>query len=92
MQQRSAVAETPATAGVGSGGEGEEKSGYEKMREERIRGNLERMQQLGIPDLSLKLKSTAQSEKRGGAKRPRELSSAGKAASSPPPPCRRSSR
>ncbi|XAR73941.1 hypothetical protein NMG60_11008079 [Bertholletia excelsa] len=32
-------------------------SGYEQFREERIKANLERMQQLGIVDLSLKLKS-----------------------------------
>lgn len=32
-------------------------SDYEKCREERIKQNLERMQKLGIYDLSLKLKS-----------------------------------
>ncbi|KAL8151957.1 hypothetical protein V2J09_021765 [Rumex salicifolius] len=33
-------------------------AGYEQLREQRIKENLERMQKLGIADLSLKLKST----------------------------------
>ncbi|XP_022971704.1 cell division cycle-associated protein 7-like [Cucurbita maxima] len=38
-------------------------SQYEQSRELRIRENMERMQKLGIPDLSLKLKTSAPSKK-----------------------------
>lgn len=38
--------------------------GYEQLRDQRVRENLERMQKLGIIELSLKLKSTAATPKR----------------------------
>jgi hypothetical protein len=40
-----------------------EVSGYEHFRNQRIKENLERMQKLGIPDLSQKLKSKTSSPK-----------------------------
>ncbi|KAJ0252325.1 Zinc-finger domain of monoamine-oxidase A repressor R1 [Hirschfeldia incana] len=55
---------------------------YEKCREERIKENLQRMQNLGIMDLSLKLKSGTQPAKRRYTK----------AADSNPPDLRSSSR
>ncbi|XP_057459672.1 uncharacterized protein LOC130750209 [Actinidia eriantha] len=62
-------------------------SDYEQLREERIKENLERMQKLGIFDLSLKFKSVKPIRKNTIPKTPRSLS---------PLPCpgpvRRSSR
>ncbi|XP_077233158.1 uncharacterized protein LOC143875480 [Tasmannia lanceolata] len=45
-------------------------SGYEQCRDERIKENLQRMQKLGILDLSLKLKSDTLSPKRSPRKFP----------------------
>lgn len=70
---------------------GDEISGYEQCREKRIKENMERMQKLGILDLSLKLKSLPTSSpsprKQSGRKMP-QLSSP----LSPSGPSRRSSR
>ncbi|GFY93937.1 zinc-finger domain of monoamine-oxidase A repressor R1 [Actinidia rufa] len=49
-------------------------SDYEHLREERIKENLERMQKLGIFDLSLKFKSVKPTRKNTITKTPRSLS------------------
>ena len=43
--------------GENGGGEVSSSAGYEQFREQRIKANLERLQKLGIMDLSKKLKS-----------------------------------
>ncbi|KAJ4843269.1 hypothetical protein Tsubulata_009872 [Turnera subulata] len=65
-------------------------SQYEKAREEKIKENLERMQKLGLKDLSLKLQSFAAPPKRT----PRNTKSSVKEPSPLPPsgPLRRSTR
>lgn len=61
---------------------------YEQSREERIKANLERMQKLGIFDLSQKLRSSSVPPKRTPNRKPSE-----KCAPAPPSgPVRRSSR
>ena len=62
-------------------------SDYEQLREERIKENLERMQKLGIFDLSLKFKSVKPTRKNTITKTPRSLSPLRR-----PGPVRRSSR
>ncbi|XP_057501703.1 uncharacterized protein LOC130785535 [Actinidia eriantha] len=62
-------------------------SDYEHLREERIKENLERMQKLGIFDLSLKIKSVKPTRKNTITKTPRSLSPLPR-----PGPVRRSSR
>ncbi|XXG49248.1 hypothetical protein AAC387_Pa02g3485 [Persea americana] len=49
-------------------------SGYEQCRDERIKQNLQRMQNLGIFDLSSKLKSQSQPPKRPNKKTPEKKS------------------
>ncbi|KAL7002766.1 hypothetical protein U1Q18_003922 [Sarracenia purpurea var. burkii] len=67
-------------------GKSEEVSGYEQFRDQRIKENMERMQKLGIVDLSRKLKSESRPPKRP-KKEPYE-----KKSSLPADPPRRSSR
>ncbi|XP_068654390.1 uncharacterized protein [Aristolochia californica] len=64
-------------------------SGYEQLRDERIKENLERMQKLGILDLSRKLKSEVQSRKLVYRNQTEKRSPL---VSSPAGPTRRSSR
>ncbi|KAG9440771.1 hypothetical protein H6P81_020936 [Aristolochia fimbriata] len=86
--------ESPATPRVCEGSSpshnvGCQTTGYEQLRDERIKDNLERMHKLGILDLSRQLKSEGQCRKRvhrnqNENRSPRVLSPAG--------PARRSSR
>ncbi|XP_065876701.1 uncharacterized protein [Euphorbia lathyris] len=69
-----------------------EMSPYERSREERIKANLERMQKLGISDLSLKLKSLTSPPKRTKRTYTKRASPLPPLHPSPSEPRRRSSR
>lgn len=68
------------------------KSQYELSRDERIKANLERMQKLGIADISLELKSQFQGKRATKSFSIRATLSAGSSPIRKPGPVRRSSR
>ncbi|OVA10527.1 Zinc-finger domain of monoamine-oxidase A repressor R1 [Macleaya cordata] len=70
LRKRGQIQETPANNTKKMSKTNEEISGYEQCRDQRIKQNMERMQKLGILDLSHKLKSDLLPPKRS----PRNLS------------------
>lgn len=68
------------------------KSQYELSRDERIKANLERMQKLGIADISLELKSQFQAKRATKSFSNRTTPSCGPSPIRKPGPVRRSSR
>ncbi|XP_059624704.1 uncharacterized protein LOC132267581 [Cornus florida] len=100
LRKRARTLETPSNSSnhrISDNGESQTQtnethkvSGYEQSREERIRENRERMQKLGIVDLSLKLNSLSSAQKRSHFNRrtPQRLSPL----PGPSGPPRRSSR
>ena len=102
MRKRSEAIESPANTieeiqnGEPQSSQTQKASQYELSREQRIKENLERMQKLGILDLSLKLKSVIPSNTK---RNPRNLNHNNNCTTTPRPspappsgPTRRSSR
>ncbi|KAM4128482.1 hypothetical protein ACJW30_02G170100 [Castanea mollissima] len=100
MRKRSEAMESPANLseeiqnGEPQSSQTQKASQYELSREQRIKENLERMQKLGILDLSLKLKSVIPSiTKRNPRNRNHNCSTTPRPSPAPPSgPTRRSSR
>ncbi|XP_030462578.2 uncharacterized protein LOC115682490 [Syzygium oleosum] len=98
MRKRARTQGPISTPSSHAGGGGDDHAGsgkislYEQSREERIRANLERMQKLGIVDLSQKLRSSSSSSVPPPKRTPCRRSSEKCAPVPPSGPVRRSSR
>ena len=99
MRKRSEAIESPANTieeiqnGEPQSSQTQKASQYELSREQRIKENLERMQKLGILDLSLKLKSVIPSNTKRNPRNLNNCTTTPRPSPAPPSgPTRRSSR